>query len=201
MRFKTLTTTLLTAGALSLAAPAMAVDPSVPAVDETHQAALGMYAPGTFPALADVPDLYIHEFNAEEPENNPLVNKHTVGLDSVINYFTVEHPDRPASAQFGVQGDRTVQFMNVGPGGGDTAYAQGYANFTGVSIETYGAQDEATKQEVATLIWQLEVLKGGEFTLKTHDMEMPTQCGDDVDLQDYTNRVNALHEQHHTLGR
>lgn len=178
------------------AAPAFATDPTVPGVDETFEAAPGMFEPGTFPPLTEIDGLFIHEFNAEEPEVNPTVNKHTVEIGSVINYFTQSHPDRPASAQFGVQGGRSVQFMDVYRDMfGDTAYAQGYSNYEAVSIETYGAQDEETKQEVARLIYELEVKKGGEFTLMTHDMVMPTLCGDDVDLQDYANRVNQLHAQ------
>lgn len=161
------------------ALPAHAGAGSVPAVDEYHQAAPGMYQPGGDAGL-DVPNLYIHQFNAHRAD---------VHIDSVINAFTAENSDRIASADFAVEGERVAQFMGLT----DMAYAQGPGNPDGVSVETYGPQDEATKQNTAQLIYELEVGKGSRFNLMTHNEVMATACGEGVDLADYRARVDALH--------
>lgn len=156
-------------------------------VTEVHPAAPSKFEPGNFPAAKDVESAFIHQFNGATPAENALTNRETVHLDSVINTFT--KGDRVASAHFGVEGTRVVQFLDLD----DRAYAQGADwNGRGWSIETYGAQDAVTKETVAKLVRELEKKKGGTLVLKRHNEVMATACGSGVDLSWYNIRVSQL---------
>lgn len=154
-------------------------------VTEVRPARPGKFEAGNFPGLS-VPNVYIHQFNADEPTTNAVTNKNTVHIDSVINTFTAG--ERVASAHFAVEGTRIVQFLNLS----DRAYAQGPGNGDGISIETYGGQDPVTMATVAKLINRLEEKKGGKFNLLRHKDVMATLCGTGVNLVTYRNMVDAL---------
>lgn len=155
-------------------------------VTEVRPAAPGNFERGNFPAPADVKYIFVHQFNAEEPTVDPVVNKVTVHLDSLINTF--QGKGRVASAHFGVEGTRVVQFVDLK----DRAYAQGaVGNGEGWSIETYGAQDPVTMATVAKLIRKLEEFAGRK-TLRKHLEVMATKCGNGVDLNAYRALVTAL---------
>lgn len=159
-------------------------------VTEVRPAAPGNFEVGNFPDAKAVEAIFVHQFNADEVADNPTVNKVTVHLDSVINTF--QGKGRVASADFGVEGTRCVQFIKVAATGGDRAYAQGPDwNGKAWSIETYGAQDPVTMATVAKLIVQLEKL-GGPKVLKRHQEAMATKCGQGVDLVKYRSMVTAL---------
>lgn len=161
-----------------------------PMVTEVRPAAQGNFEVGNFPAAKDVKAIFVHQFNADEVADNPTVNKVTVHLDSVIQTF--QGTGRVASADFGVEGTRVVQFVKVAATGGDRAYAQGSpANGEAWSIETYGAQDPVTMATVAKLIRELEKL-GGKKQLRKHLEVMATKCGNGVDLVKYRALVTAL---------
>lgn len=156
-------------------------------VTEVRPAAPSKFEPGNFPAAKDVEAAFLHQFNGAEVAENATVNKETVHLDSVINTFTVG--DRVASAHFGVEGTRVVQFLDLD----DRAYAQGAEwNGRAWSIETYGAQDSVTRETAAKLVRELEKVKGGTLTLKKHKDVMATACGNGVDLAWYNTRVAQL---------
>lgn len=192
--------TALSAAALISGAgmsPALAntddLTPAVPAVTELHPADPSNYAIGGMPAAQDITAVYVHEFNAAEPNTGP-VNKDTVHLDSVINAFT-QDTGRPATAHFGVEGTRVVQFVSLA----NTAWAQGPGNHDGWSIETYGGQDPVTKATVVKLIRQLQDVKGGELEIRDHESVMATLCGTHIDPAEYNALVDAPPRQPSTV--
>lgn len=128
---------------------------------------------------ATVTGLVIHQFIAGP-------TRFDVHLDSVINAFT--HNDRIASAHFGVEGKRVVQFVDLK----DRAYHAGPGGNDSWSIEVYGGMDAETLATVALLVHELEKLAGRELDLRRHKEIMATQCGEDVDLDGIRRRVLAL---------
>ncbi|UJQ86849.1 tail length tape measure protein [Arthrobacter phage Reedo] len=139
-----------------------------PLVTEIHPAAEGKFQRGNMPAT--VTGLVVHQFIAGD-------KRFDVHLDSVIHTFT--EGERVASAHFGVEGKRVVQFVDLK----DRAYHAGPAGNDHWSIEVYGGMDAETLATVALLIFDLQKLAGRPLELFRHRQLMATQCGDDVPLE------------------
>lgn len=141
---------------------------AVPMVTEVHPAKEGHFERGNIPTPPS--GLVVHQFIAGE-------TRFDVHLDSVINSFT--RGERVASAHFGVEGKRVVQFVDLK----DRAYHAGPAGNDYWSIEVYGGMDAETLATVALLIFELQKLAGRPLELFRHRQLMATQCGDDVPLE------------------
>lgn len=158
--------------------PAPAPAPQAPAgytfeaacdlVTEVRPAAEGKFLRGNMPAT--VTGLVVHQFIAGD-------KRFDVHLDSVIATFT--GGERVASAHFGVQGKRVVQFVDLK----DRAYHAGPAGNDHWSIEVYGGMDPETLATVALLIHELQKIAGRPLELFRHRQLMATQCGGDVPLE------------------
>lgn len=146
-------------------------------VSEVHPAHVDNFLADGMPAT--VSGLVIHQFIAGPTRFN-------VHLDSVINAFTSNA--RTASAHFGVEGKRVVQFVDLK----DRAYHAGPGGNDHWSIEVYGGMDAETLATVALLVYELDKLAGRELDLYRHKEIMATQCGDDVDLEALRAAVSAL---------
>lgn len=146
-------------------------------VTEVVPAHVDNFQVGNMPAT--VTGLVIHQFIAGP-------TRFDVHLDSVLHAFT--NNDRTASAHFGVEGKRVVQFVDLK----DRAYHAGPGGNDFWSIEVYGGMDAETLATVALLVHELEKLAGRELDLRRHKELMATQCGDDVDLDGIRRRVLAL---------
>lgn len=141
---------------------------ALPLVTEVRPAKEGFFERGNIP---DPPSgLVVHQFIAGP-------DREKVHLDSVINSFT--NGDRVASAHFGVEGKRVVQFVDLK----DRAYHAGPNGNGFWSIEVYPGMDAETLATVALLIFELQKLAGRPLTLYRHRQLMATQCGDNVPLE------------------
>ncbi|UYL87629.1 endolysin [Arthrobacter phage VResidence] len=149
-------------------APAYTFTAASPLVTEVRPAAEGKFERGNFPNPPS--GLVVHQFIAGE-------TRFDVHLDSVINTFT--RGDRVASAHFGVEGKRVVQFVDLK----DRAYHAGPNGNDKWSIEVYGGMDAETLATVALLIFELQKIAGRPLELFRHRQIMATQCGDDVPLE------------------
>ncbi|WGH21201.1 endolysin [Arthrobacter phage ObiToo] len=150
------------------AAPAYTFEAALPLVTEVRPAKEGHFERGNIPTPPS--GLVVHQFVAGE-------TRFDVHLDSVINSFT--HGDRSASAHFGVEGKRVVQFVDLK----DRAYHAGPDGNGFWGIEVYGGMDAETLATVALLIHELQKLAGRPLALHRHRQIMATQCGDDVPLE------------------
>jgi hypothetical protein len=158
-------------------APSYGFEKAVPCVTEVIPAAEGKFQHGNMPAT--IQGIVVHQFIAG-------AQRFDVHLSSVIATFT--GGTRTASAHFAVEGSRVIQFVSLT----DRAFHAGTDGNNWIGIETYGGQDEATLATVARLIRELEGLAGRELPLKRHRDFMPTQCGDQVELENIASRVAAL---------
>jgi hypothetical protein len=161
-----------------LPAPAYTFPKAVDLVTEIRPAAEGKFLRGNMPVA--VTDLVVHQFIADD-------TRFDVHLDSVVNAFT-GGGDRIASAHFGVEGSRVVQFVDLT----DRAYHAGVKGNDFWSIEVYGGMDAETLATVAALIHALETKYGRTLTLHRHKELMATACGTNVDLDRIRALVTAL---------
>jgi hypothetical protein len=159
-------------------APAYTFQKAVDVVTEVRPAAEGKFLRGNMPAT--VTGLVVHQFIAD-------ATRFDVHLDSVVNAFTGSG-DRIASAHFGVEGKRVVQFVDLS----DRAYHAGVKGNDFWSVEVYGGMDAETLATVANLIHALEAKYGRTLILHRHKELMATACGTNVDLDRIRSLVAAL---------
>ena len=150
---------------------------ALPMVTEVRPAKEGHFERGNIPTPPS--GLVVHQFIAGE-------TRFDVHLDSVINSFT--RGERVASAHFGVEGKRVVQFVDLK----DRAYHAGPNGNDKWSIEVYGGMDAETLATVALLIFELQKLAGRPLELFRHRQIMATMCGDDVPLEALVKTVADL---------
>jgi hypothetical protein len=158
-------------------APAYSFTAACSLVTEVRPAAEGKFQRGNMPA--QVTGLVVHQFIAGP-------TRFDVHLDSVIETFT--RGDRVASAHFGVEGKRVVQFVDLK----DRAYHAGPGGNDHWSIEVYGGMDAETLATTALLIHELQKIAGRPLDLFRHREIMATQCGDDVPLDSIRKAVEDL---------
>ncbi|WNN93980.1 endolysin [Arthrobacter phage Nitro] len=149
-------------------APAYTFKAALPIVTEVRPAKEGFFERGNIPNPPS--GLVVHQFIAGP-------DRAKVHLDSVIQSFT--KGERVASAHFGVEGKRVVQFVDLK----DRAYHAGPNGNDYWSIEVYPGMDAETLATVALLIFELQKLAGRPLTLYRHRQIMATQCGDNVPLE------------------
>lgn len=137
-------------------------------VTEVRPAKEGHFERGNIPTPPS--GLVVHQFIAGP-------TRFDVHLDSVISSFTAG--ERVASAHFGVEGKRVVQFVDLK----DRAYHAGPNGNGYWSIEVYGGMDPETLATVALLIFDLQKLAGRPLDLFRHRQLAATQCGDNVPLE------------------
>lgn len=159
-------------------APSYSFQAAVDVVTEVRPAAEGKFLRGNMPET--VTGLVVHQFIADS-------TRFDVHLDSVVNAFTGSG-DRVASAHFGVEGKRVVQFVDLT----DRAYHAGVRGNDFWSIEVYGGMDAETLATVASLIHALESKYGRPLALHRHKELMATACGTHVDLDHIRALVTAL---------
>lgn len=155
---------------------------SLPCVTKVLPAARRMFEVGNFPTPPDT--LFIHQFNAASPEEDPVTNRHTVHLGSVEWAFTNGTPDaRVGSAHWGLEALEVDQFLAHT----DRAYHAGTDGNDAWSVEVYGGMDAVTLATLGRFIRDLEALRHtmggkGRLRLRRHNEVMKTACGAHVDL-------------------
>lgn len=149
-------------------APAYTFAAACSLVTEIRPAKEGFFERGNIPNPPS--GLVVHQFIAGE-------TRFDVHLDSVIQSFT--KGERVASAHFGVEGKRVVQFVDLK----DRAYHAGPNGNDKWSIEVYGGMDPETLATVALLIFELQKIAGRPLELFRHRQIMATRCGDEVPLE------------------
>ncbi len=143
----------------------------VDCVTEVIPASIGNFEYGNFP-LSPL-KLVIHDFG-----------KH--GLDtyqSTINEFTKKGTEK--SAHFVVSGKKITQMVSLK----DRAYHARSAGNVYIGIETDPTQDPDTLASARLLIRELEQKYGYKFEFIEHNQLEATECGDDVNLENYREAV------------
>lgn len=136
-------------------------------VTELRPAAIGNFEASNFPQNPDT--AVIHDFG-------------TLGRDtieSLINTFT--KPGTLVSAHFAVSKKRIIQLVSLK----DRAFHAGSQGNNYVGIEVDPAMDPETIESVKLVLRQLRVKYGRTLKLIEHNTLMPTQCGDDVNLDNF----------------
>ena len=126
------------------------------------------------------------------PAKPPMTVIHQFGkpgvdtLNSLINTFTNNGLEKPASAHFAVSGKRIIQMVSLK----DRAYHAGKIGNDYIGIETDPAQDADTIASTKKLLKALKEKYGYEFPLIRHkDVDPvgnPTSCGTLIDLSKYS---------------
>lgn len=126
------------------------------------------------------------------PAKPPMTVIHQFGkpgvdtLNSLINTFTNNALEKPASAHFAISGKRIIQMVSLK----DRAYHAGKIGNDYIGIETDPAQDADTIASTKKLLKALKEKYGYEFPLIRHkDVDPvgnPTSCGTLIDLSNYS---------------
>lgn len=139
----------------------------LPCVTEVIPAGAGHFEYNNFPLQPQ--KVVIHDFG-------------TLGRDTIqstINTFT--SPSYNTSSHFVISGKRIVQMVTLK----DRAYHAGANGNDFIGVETDPAQDQDTINSTKQLLRELRDKYGYKLSLIEHNQIMATQCGDNVDLNNY----------------
>lgn len=166
--------------------PAKTFEKDLSCVTEVIQAGDGNFAEGNFPIKPR--GIVIHQFIAG-------TQRFDVHIQSVINEFLKIGVQK--SSHLAIEAKKITQMVKFT----NRAYHGGPAGNDLLGFETYGGQDEETLNSVAIAIYETEIKFGYKMELFTHnklDPKAPTQCGDQVDLNDLRRRADAIHAKNNS---
>jgi hypothetical protein len=147
----------------------------IPSMTGVYPAASNKFERGNLDAVIDT--VWVHQFRANEPTDDPVTNRFTVHQGSLRNTFTQEDA-RVASVQVSVEGKSVDGYVALT----DRAYHGGPDANGQWGVEVYGAMDPETLATLATVIVELEAVAGRQLRLRRHSEVMATDCGKHVDL-------------------
>lgn len=147
----------------------------IPSMTGVYPAAANKFKRGNLDTV--ITDLFLHQFRANEPADDPVTNRFTVHQQSLRNTFGQED-DRVASVQISVEGKSVDGYVALT----DRAYHGGPKANGQWGMEIYGAMDPETLATVAVAIVELEAVAGRQLRLRRHSEVMATDCGRHVDL-------------------
>jgi hypothetical protein len=147
----------------------------IPSMTGIYPAAPNKFERGNLDAIIDT--LWVHQFRANEPADDPVTNRFTVHQGSLRNTFTAEDA-RIASVQISVEGRSVDGYVALT----DRAYHGGPKANGQWGMELFGAMDPETLATAAIVIVELEDVAGRQLRLRRHKEVMNTACGTHVDL-------------------
>ncbi|MDN4611964.1 M23 family metallopeptidase [Arthrobacter burdickii] len=147
----------------------------IPSMTGIYPAAPNKFERGNLDPIID--SLFIHQFRANEPSDDPVTNRFTVHQESLRNTFGQED-DRVASVQISVEKRSVDGYVALT----DRAYHSGPKANGQWGVEVYGAMDPETLATLAQVIVELEAVAGRQLRLRRHSEVMSTACGTHVDL-------------------